>query len=65
MYHPAAALHQPSLRSVVQADFLKIPEMIEKSKENRGDQQDLSEIEDMAVDEAPIDDKGAEQLSLF
>ena len=65
MYHPAAALHQPSLRSVVQADFLKIPEMIEKSKENRPDTRVLDEVEEMAAEEAPIDDKGAEQLSLF
>lgn len=29
MYHPAAALHQPSLREVVQADFAKLPALIE------------------------------------
>jgi uracil-DNA glycosylase family 4 len=29
MYHPAAALHQPSLRSVVQEDFAMIPGMID------------------------------------
>lgn len=28
MYHPAAALHQPSLRNVVQADFAMLPGMI-------------------------------------
>lgn len=28
MYHPAAALHQPSLKPVVEADFLRIPELI-------------------------------------
>lgn len=65
MYHPAAALHQPSLRSVVQADFLKIPEILEKSKENKQDTHDLGEIEEMAANETPIDDKDAEQLSLF
>lgn len=31
MYHPAAALHQPSLRTVVQEDFDKLPEYIEKA----------------------------------
>ena len=30
-FHPAAALHQPSLRSVVEADFAKLPEWIEKA----------------------------------
>ena len=28
MYHPAAALHQPSLRKTIQADFAKLPELI-------------------------------------
>lgn len=28
MYHPAAALHQPSLRRVVEKDFQKIPEIL-------------------------------------
>ena len=30
MYHPAAALHQPSLRKVVTEDFAKLPDMIER-----------------------------------
>ena len=29
MYHPAAALHQPSLRPVVEADFAMLPSFIE------------------------------------
>ncbi len=28
MYHPAAALHQPSLRKTIQADFARLPELI-------------------------------------
>jgi DNA polymerase len=32
MYHPAAALHQPSLKSVVQQDFARLPEMITRAK---------------------------------
>ena len=31
MYHPAAALHQPSLRSAVQDDMRRIPELIEQA----------------------------------
>ena len=31
MYHPAAALHQGSLRPVIEADFLKIPDFIAKA----------------------------------
>lgn len=33
MYHPAAALHQPNLRSTVEQDFAQLPALIEKSKE--------------------------------
>lgn len=30
MFHPAAALHQPSLRTTVEADFAQIPRLIEQ-----------------------------------
>lgn len=29
MYHPAAALHQPSLRSLIEADFTKLRELLD------------------------------------
>jgi uracil-DNA glycosylase family 4 len=32
MYHPAAALHQQSLRETIKADMLKIPELLARSK---------------------------------
>ncbi|MCL2706597.1 MAG: uracil-DNA glycosylase [Dehalococcoidia bacterium] len=32
MYHPAAALHQGSLRSVIQSDMLKIPDLLAELK---------------------------------
>src|SRR6476660_1974273 len=35
MYHPAAALHQQSLRNVIEADFRKLPEFLERTL--RGD----------------------------
>ncbi len=31
MYHPAAALHQPSLRRVVEEDMQRIPELLEQA----------------------------------
>ncbi|MFW6115528.1 MAG: uracil-DNA glycosylase family protein [Chloroflexota bacterium] len=31
MYHPAAALHRPSLRSTVEADMRRIPDVIERA----------------------------------
>ncbi len=49
MYHPAAALHRPSLRSTVEADMQRIPEIIERAPE-------------MAESEPPPQ---AEQLQLF
>jgi DNA polymerase len=49
MYHPAAALHQPSLRSAVVEDMKKIPQL-------------LAEIDRIEESHQPQD---AEQLSLF
>jgi len=49
MYHPAAALHQPSLRRPVEDDVLKIPEL-------------LAQIDEMIESKRP---EQAEQLSLF
>ncbi|NTV11873.1 MAG: hypothetical protein HGA47_14070, partial [Zoogloea sp.] len=31
MYHPAAALHQPSLRRIVEQDFSRIPGLLEQA----------------------------------
>jgi len=50
MFHPAAALHQPSLRKDVEADFFKLPDI-------------LAEFEQMENNEPPPPE--AEQLSLF
>jgi DNA polymerase len=36
MYHPAAALHQQSLRPVIEADFLRLPELIAAGKQASG-----------------------------
>jgi DNA polymerase len=33
MYHPAAALHQPKLRSIIMDDFSRLKEMIQKEKD--------------------------------
>lgn len=55
-YHPAAALHQPSLRATVEADFARLPEWIEKA----GDVPEYVEIT-----EEDNDDTKPEQLSLF
>ncbi|MGD2251448.1 MAG: uracil-DNA glycosylase [Anaerolineales bacterium] len=51
MYHPAAALHQPSLRSVVQQDFAGLPEVVARALE--------------AAPETSAPPDGPEQLSMF
>jgi DNA polymerase len=61
MFHPAAALHQPSLKATVIADFKRLPEAIEMAR--RGGHK---KIEDSpAVPEEQTPDEPAEQLSLF
>ncbi|MEE9201728.1 MAG: uracil-DNA glycosylase [Dehalococcoidia bacterium] len=50
MYHPAAALHQQSLRKVIQEDMLKLPQALEAAEK----------AEKMEAQPAP-----PEQLSLF
>ncbi len=50
MFHPAAALHQPSLRKTVEEDFARLPGILA----------DLNQVEDAA---APPDEP--QQLSLF
>ena len=54
MYHPAAALHQPSLRRVVEADFAQLPELIRRA----------GEIPETDPEEPP-EKKQPKQLSLF
>jgi DNA polymerase len=51
MYHPAAALHQPSLREVVRNDFSRLPEFIEQVQN-----------QDKIEDEQP---GNPQQLSMF
>jgi DNA polymerase len=52
MFHPAAALHQPRWRSLVEEDILKIPHLLAK----------LDEIEDQEPERPGTQ---AQQLSLF
>lgn len=53
-YHPAAALHRPSLRSTVEKDFAKLPELIKNA----------AQIPEYVHEEQNNEEK-AEQLSLF
>lgn len=57
MYHPAAALHQQSLRETIREDFRALPEILEQARTLRG------------VDKAPPgtvpQEPAARQISLF
>jgi uracil-DNA glycosylase len=65
MYHPAAALHQPSLRTVVKEDFVKLPALIEKAQKSRQPNTEPSETQLNVMHEELSDQGGVEQLSLF
>jgi len=36
MFHPAAALHQPSLKPAIMADFAKLPELLQQARAGLG-----------------------------
>ena len=54
-FHPAAALHRPSLRPVVEEDFAKLPELIKGA----------AQAPEYQSEEKIDDDNQAEQLSMF
>jgi DNA polymerase len=56
MYHPAAALHQPSLKSDLERDFARLPELISQSA-------DFPSIDEEKAPEVKKEDP--KQLSLF
>lgn len=58
MYHPAAALHQPSLRQSVVDDFLRLPQVLAEARTNW----DASGEETQDDDTPPAE---PQQLSLF
>jgi DNA polymerase len=54
-YHPAAALHRPSLRPVVEEDFAALPDLIMNTEG----------APPVEIEETPEENDQAEQLSLF
>lgn len=54
MYHPAAALHQQSLRSTIEADFARLPELIAQAEQ-------MPE----QIEETPVEKQEPKQLSFF
>jgi len=64
MYHPAAALHQKSLKSTIEDDFSRLPEMINKAMRSQPAVQPESTQAEIPVEPAP-EKKEPKQLSLF
>lgn len=54
-YHPAAALHRPSLRTTVEEDFATLPDLIKNAQKAPAYEPEIE----------PEDDNHAEQLSFF
>jgi uracil-DNA glycosylase len=49
MFHPAAALHQPKWRTVVEEDFLKIPELLAKLEEIEEEEPELPQAQQLSL----------------
>jgi DNA polymerase len=49
MFHPAAALHQPRWRSLVEEDFARIPELLEKLDEIEEEESELPQAEQLSL----------------
>ena len=59
MYHPAAALHQGSLRETILEDFRRLPRVLERARAQALPPPDPAELE------APPQDSTASQVRLF
>jgi len=59
MYHPAAALHQGSLKPVLIADFSRLPQMVEQARNTLGKSAPPPEVQEENDKEEP------KQLDLF
>lgn len=64
MFHPAAALHQPSLKNTVLEDFSRLPKYLTMARTNRDKMQAAQELSE-STDESQEKDDSPTQLSLF
>jgi uracil-DNA glycosylase family 4 len=65
MFHPAAALHQPSLKTTIIADFAALPKVIEGAKQEKSKTNISLQVEIETPQVVKPEDPPAEQLSLF
>ncbi len=64
MFHPAAALHQPSLKSAVLDDFSRLPGYLTMARTNRDKMQSM-QVAASHPEEEPSEEDKPTQLSLF
>ena len=60
MFHPAAALHQASLKPAILADFAKLPELLKQARAGLGKSAPVAKEK---IEENPEDDP--KQMSMF
>ena len=69
MYHPAAALHQQSLKRTIEEDFSRLPSLIAKAMRSRPeDMTALAPMNEKQIEQPeliPAEKKEPKQLSLF
>ena len=65
MFHPAAALHQPSLKSTVMDDFKRLPDAIEMARKGGHKKAIEPPAGEDSSAEGQAPDDAAEQLTLF
>lgn len=65
MYHPAAALHQPSLKNTLVTDFSALPAAIEEARKAKTKASGNAQAELLTAKPQTPEEPPAEQLSLF
>ncbi len=65
MFHPAAALHQPSLKGAVLEDFSRLAGFVEQARQNRLKAAVPPQVQPQAEDTHEKEDQQPTQLSLF
>jgi DNA polymerase len=66
MYHPAAALHQPKLKSTIEQDFMHLPDYIQQAKNAQSARNNQpAKSEKSEETKTSPDNEDPTQLSLF
>lgn len=65
MYHPAAALHQPTLKSIIEKDFSCLQQYIRQARQTQTKPSSIPIVERNQVESPPTNKTDPTQLSLF